>query len=136
MRTIAPQLTMFVGPNVEINTDTPEDAAKVVAGLVAQLINHRREVGERCGENHIAVRFFHATTGSVVLLNCGDVSLTLELHEDDIDRRDDADLKEFVDDICAEIANHGPFSVAASDGTPVVHCQVDWQRHRAREVLF
>ncbi|MFA9261983.1 MAG: hypothetical protein ACEQSB_01300 [Undibacterium sp.] len=135
MRTIAPLLTVFVGPNVETNTDTPADAAKVVAGLVAQLINHRREGGERCGDNHIAVRFFHATEGAVVLLNCGDISLTLELHEDDIDRRDEEDLKEFVDDIAEAVSNHGPFSIA-NDRHPVVHCQVDWRRHLSRVVMF
>lgn len=136
MSTLCPLLTVFVGPDVEMNTPTPADAAKVVAQLVAQLINHRREEGERCGDSDIAVRFFHATEGSVVLLNCGDVSLTLELHEDDVDRRDEEGLREFVDDICTAIANHGPFSKGGNPDALVVHCQLDWRRHMAREILF
>jgi|GEM_PF-4270841 len=130
-----PLLTVFVSPEVQIDTEKPADAAEVLARRIAELINHRRDEGERCTYKHIVVRLFHSIESSVVLLNGGDISMSLELHEEDINHREDEFMQEFAGDIAETVANHGPFSLP-NDRHPVVHCQVTWQRHIGHVVMF
>jgi hypothetical protein len=132
-----PILTVIVGSTAKAKgrRSNPERVLQLLAELTSQRINAQYGEGRPCGPRDVVVCLFMRPACAVYLHNAGDISLTLELDEDDLAGRSQEEVQDFTESLAETIKDAGPF-VRHDMTMPIVHCQVRCGRNLGRVVLY